>query len=337
MGEGCLKFYNLTSHPLVTVIIPVYNIENYVDECIISVLNQTYQKIEVIIIDDGSTDKSGAKCDRYCDDRITVIHQENKGLAETRNVGIAAANGEYIYFIDSDDYISKTLIENLLVSIVKTGSLIACCDYTRKKENLYLGDVTDVKIMDTFSAINGLFNDKGYRFYVWNKMFHRSIFEHVTFPKGELYEDIKPMYQAFKRINHVAYVNKPLYFYRNRPGSITHKYNIRRYDRVMAINYIMRDCKDNPELFSSLIPKYASNYLYYLNESYRAGVVIPAIDKKLQVLVKKKWKRIIKSDGLELTTKISLLILGISPAIYRCVYIIYYRMKRAILEVAKSI
>ncbi len=191
--------------------------------------------------------------------------------------------------------------------------------------------------MDTFSAINGLFNDRGYRFYVWNKMLHRSIFEHVHFPKGELYEDIKPMYQAFKSVSHVAYVNKPLYFYRNRPGSITHKYNIRRYDRVRAINYIMRDCKDNPELFSSLIPKYASNYLYYLNESYRAGVADQATDKKLQILVKRIWKRIIKSDGLELTTKISLLTFGISPAIYRCVYIIYYRMKKAIFEVAKSI
>ena len=332
-----MKYIYNNTYPLISVIIPIYNVEEYVEECIQSVLNQTYKNIEVILVDDGSTDGSGEICNTYSDERITVIHQENKGLAEARNVGIAAANGEYIYFIDSDDYISKTLIENLLMSIVKTGSLIACCDYTRKKDELYSGYVLDAKIMDTFSAINGLFNDRGYRFYVWNKMFHRSIFEHVTFPKGELYEDIKPMYQAFKSVNHIAYVNKPLYFYRNRPDSITHKYSERSYDRVRAINYIMRDCKDNPELFSSLIPKYASNYLYYLNESYRAGVVIPAIDKKLQVLVKKNWKRIIKSDGLELTTKISLLILGISPAIYRCVYIIYYRMKRAILEVAKSI
>ena len=329
--------FDKISCPLVSVIIPVFNVEDYLDVCIISVLNQTYKNIEVIIIDDGSTDKSGEKCDAYRDDRITVIHQDNKGLAEARNVGIAAANGEYIYFIDSDDYISKTLIENLLVSIVKTGSLIACCDYTRHKDELYSGYVLESKKLDTFSAINGLFNDRGYRFYVWNKMFHKSIFEHVHFPNGELYEDIKPMYQAFKGVNHIAYVNKPLYFYRNRPDSITHKYSERGYDRVRAINYIMRDCKDNPELFSSLIPKYASNYLYYLNESYRAGVVIPSIDKKLQVLVKKNWKRIIKSDGLELTTKISLLTFGISPAIYRCVYIIYYRMKKAILEVAKSI
>ncbi len=285
-----MKYIYNNIYPLVSVIIPIYNVEEYVEECIQSVLNQTYKNIEVILVDDGSTDGSGEICNTYSDERITVIHQENKGLAEARNVGIAAANGEYIYFIDSDDYISKTLIENLLVSIVKTGLLIACCNYTRKKENLYSGDVTDVKIMDTFSAINGLFNDRGYRFYVWNKMFHRSIFEHVHFPKGELYEDIKPMYQAFKSVSHVAYVNKPLYFYRNRPDSITHKYSERSYDRVRAINYIMRDCKDNSKLFSSLIPKYSSNYLYYLNESYRAGVVISAIDKKLQVLVKKTGK-----------------------------------------------
>ena len=332
-----MKCKSKNLYPLVSVIIPVYNVEDFIGECINSVLNQTYKNIEVILVDDGSTDGSGEICNTYSDERITVIHQENKGLAEARNVGIAAANGEYIYFIDSDDYISKTLIENLLMSIVKTGSLIACCNYTRKKDELYSGYVLDAKIMDTFSAINGLFNDRGYRFYVWNKMFHRSIFEHVTFPKGELYEDIKPMYQAFKSVNHIAYVNKALYFYRNRPDSITHKYSERSYDRVRAINYIMRDCKDNHELFNSLIPKYASNYLYYLNESYRAGVADQATDKKLQILVKRIWKRIIKSDGLELTTKISLLTFGISPAIYRCVYIIYYRMKKAILEVAKSI
>ncbi len=248
-----MKFINENSYPLVSVIIPVYNVEEYVEECIQSVLNQTYKNIEVILVDDGSTDGSGEIFNTYSDERLTVIHQENEGLAEAWNVGIATANGEYIYFIDSDDYISKTLIENLLVSIVKTGSLIACCDYTRKKDELYSGYVLNAKIRDTFSAINGLFNDRGYRFYVWNKMFHRSIFEHVHFPKGELYEDIKPMYQAFKSVSQVAYVKRPLYFYRNRQGSITHKYNTRSYDRVRAINYIIRDCKDNRELFNSLI------------------------------------------------------------------------------------
>lgn len=323
-----MSYSFLCESPLVSIIIPVYNVEEYIDECINSVLNQTYKNIEVIIVDDGSTDKSGEKCDAYRDDRITVIHQDNKGLAEARNVGIAAANGEYIYFVDSDDYISKTIIENLMMSIISTGSLIACCDYTRHKDELYSGYVLESKKLDTFSAINGLFNDGGYRFYVWNKMFHKSIFEHVHFPNGELYEDIKPMYQAFKNVSHVAYVKKPLYYYRNRPDSITHKYNVRSYDRVRAINYIMRDCKENLELFNALIPKYSSNYLYFLNESYRAKVVISAIDIKLKRLVRKIWGKILKTDGLYFTTKISLLIFGISPLIYRHTYYIYIQLKK---------
>ena len=332
-----MRYRDLDTCPLVSIIIPVYNVEEYMDECIESVLNQTYKNIEIIIVDDGSTDKSGEKCNLYNDDRVIVIHQDNKGLAEARNVGIEASKGEYISFVDSDDYISETMIENMIGSILKTGSLIACCDYTRKQEEIYYGCVDEEMVLDSISAISNLFNDRGYRVFAWSKMFHKSIFDSVRFPKGELYEDIKPMYVAFKSVSKVSYVNKPLYFYRKRQGAITDTFNVRSYDRVRAINSVMRDCKNKKELFNELLPKYASNYLYYLNGSYRAGVVITAIDKKLQVLVKKNWKRIIKSDGLELTTKISLLTFGISPAIYRCVYIIYYRMKKAILEVAKSI
>ena len=107
---------------------------------------------------------------------------------------------------------------------------------------------------------------------------------------------------------------------------------------MRAINYIIRDCKDNRELFNSLIPKYASNYLYYLNESYRAGVVNPAIDLKLKKLVRKIWIKTIKSDGLRLTTKISLLIFGASPAIYEHIYMIYLKVKNYYLrKVYKSI
>ncbi len=172
---------------LISVVVPVYNVQDCLDYCLESVVNQTYKTLEIIIIDDGSTDSSGKICDEWSkkDKRIKVVHQENKGLAETRNVGILVATGKYISFIDSDDYIDCKMLEILYKVLVKTNSQISACDNRRinkySKVNLKQGG----KIFEYNSktALTQLFNEKNLTVHIWDKLYIKDLFIRNKMPK----------------------------------------------------------------------------------------------------------------------------------------------------------
>ena len=163
---------------LISVIVPVYNVEKFIDKCIDSIINQSYSKLEIIIIDDGSIDSSGKKCDKWAqkDSRIKVIHQNNKGVAETRNVGILHANGKYISFVDPDDYIDTEMIEKLYNALVQTNSQISICNFKHIKNNKNTKVTEETKVFSKEEAIVNLLLEKNINSYFINKLILKDLF-----------------------------------------------------------------------------------------------------------------------------------------------------------------
>lgn len=208
---------------LVSVIVPVYNVESYVAECIESIQNQTYMNLEIILVDDGSKDMSGDICDQYAtyDERIKVIHQENSGLSAARNMGIEAANGDYIAFVDSDDYIGLTMYEDLLKLLKEHRLDIIGCTAFRDKSGTIIKGCNDgqLEIYEKDDALRLAMYD-GFTS-VWNKLYKRDIVKNIKFPAGRKFEDSSTSYLFVANANRVGHINRCYYYYRLNPNSIT--------------------------------------------------------------------------------------------------------------------
>ena len=211
----------------ISVIIPVYKVEDYLDRCVQSVLAQTYEDIEVILVDDGSPDGGGAKCDDYAarDSRVKVIHRENGGLSAARNTGLDAAAGEYILFVDGDDYIAPDMAEKLLAALEDTGADMALCDIKCVDDG-----GTVVRELPPFEAgVFGpeeiyrrmTFDDWAMRYVTaWNRLYRRALFDGLRFEEGKLHEDEFLAHRLYDRCEKVAAVSDELYYYVQRGGSI---------------------------------------------------------------------------------------------------------------------
>lgn len=219
--------------PLISVIVPVYNVEKYLEECINSIINQTYKNLEIILIDDGSTDKSGEICDEFAtqDNRIVVIHKENGGLSSARNAGLDIMQGEYLSFIDSDDMVDENLIQTLFLLIEKYKTKIAICGYDKFSQNSDIDKIKEknLTINDDFSYTpEEVFNEslKVKTFFTkcaWRNLVHKSIYQNLRFPVGENYEDVAVFFDVFNQSN-TAFTYKNLYFYRFNLSSISNTF-----------------------------------------------------------------------------------------------------------------
>lgn len=215
----------------VSVIIPVYNVEKYLNECVDSVLSQTYQNFEIILVDDGSTDKSGDICDKYAsdDDRIKVVHKENGGLSDARNCGLKEAQGEYIYFLDSDDFICETALEEAYTKIEKEK-----CDFVFFDALSFTDENSDYSIKQNYVRKYTYDTDKGIAVLgkqLKNKEYHSSACmmlidtgflrkSGITFLKGILYEDMLFTYSLYAMAEKVCQLSRTVYHRRYRSGSI---------------------------------------------------------------------------------------------------------------------
>lgn len=205
--------------PLISIIIPVYNAEAYLKECIDSALSQTYTKLEIILIDDGSSDNSPSICDEYVqkDNRIIVIHQKNKGPSETRNTGINISKGEYLSFLDCDDILHPEYISKLFYAIDNSKEKISLCNNLSFSDTLPSSskeddNIKEIELLDIFDIQNSMC--------VWGKLYHKTLFADIQYPIGKLPEDEFVTYKILYKAHKVAYCNSVLYFYRNRHGSI---------------------------------------------------------------------------------------------------------------------
>ncbi|MDB7988600.1 glycosyltransferase [Faecalicoccus pleomorphus] len=211
-----------------SIIVPVYQVEAHIDECITSILDQTFRDFELILVDDGSLDRCPAICDVYAQkySRIRVIHQKNQGLSAARNTGLQAARGDYIGFVDSDDFIEASMYEKLLDNLEREKADISVCGRYKvwgdkkiqeQKSNVY-------KVMDSAQAL-ALMNTNVLGYFdvaAWDKIYKRSCFKGIEFPEGKLCEDWFVMYKLFFNAHRIVYDSIPLYNYRQRTGSITH-------------------------------------------------------------------------------------------------------------------
>ena len=224
---------------LISVIIPVYNVAFYIERCINSLLEQTYKNIEILLIDDGSEDESGKICDQYAevDNRIKVIHKNNSGQADSRNLGIDMSNGQYLAFIDADDFVTKDYIQYLYNLIKKYDADISNCEY-KKIWRYEQADEADRKTLveRAFSpeaAIENLCYLKELNCAPYCKLFKKSVFQGVRFPVGYIYEDLAVVYRLFHNAKVISYGSKTNYFYFQRKGSsMNSEFNIKKLSRV---------------------------------------------------------------------------------------------------------
>lgn len=226
----------------VSVIVPIYNVEAYLPQCVDSILNQTYDNLEIILVDDGSPDNCGAICDEYAakDCRIRVIHQENGGLSAARNAGLDIADGEYIAFVDSDDFIADTMIERLLRSAAEANADMAVCDVAVYYDGSSVHPHECPMENDCFSQdvlVRKMTEPQAWHYVVpWNKLFRRYIFEKIRFPEGYIHEDAAIAHRIAGECHTIVTIPEELYFYRQNPNSTTNSaFSIKRTDNLFAL------------------------------------------------------------------------------------------------------
>lgn len=213
---------------MISIVVPVYNVEEYLRECVDSVLQQTYGDFEIILVNDGSTDSSPAICAEYAqrDGRVRLIHQENQGLSAARNTGIDAARGEYLLFLDSDDYLPEGTLENLHGLAVAHNADFVTGPFLRLFEN---GSIRPARMRDPIHGVEVYTGyDKMDNYIrvpkqtnsVWGKLFARELFSEIRFPVGKLFEDVFVTYRLVHNAKRLVLTEKPSYVYRKRAGSI---------------------------------------------------------------------------------------------------------------------
>lgn len=235
---------------LVSIIVPIYNVEKYLEQCIDSILNQSYKNLEIILVDDGSPDNCGKICDRYAksDKRIKVIHKKNGGLSEARNFGLDIARGEYIVFVDSDDYINVHMIKILLENIKKYSTDIVICNFNcfeninvverNLSKNIKIGIYNNIDIIKEYFLSSPM-----ELVVAWNKIYKRKLFDKDTyFPINRLYEDLATSYKLYFKAQKICILDNRLYYYRKRDNSITNsisKKNIEDLISTIKESYIL--------------------------------------------------------------------------------------------------
>lgn len=225
----------------ISIILPVYNVDKYLNKCIDSILNQSFKNFELIIIDDGSTDNSSLICENYLntDNRIKVIHQENKGLSYARNVGINLANGKYIAFIDSDDYIDVNYLEVLHSIIVNEDADIVMCDriyvFENKIQFSRINSKYSIMHINKENIYKKMMLNDGISFSVWGKLYSRKIFDSIRFIDGKLYEDIFIVNDIIESSDKIVVTTYNGYYYLKRKNSImSSKMNLKQMDLIDA-------------------------------------------------------------------------------------------------------
>ena len=275
--------------PLISIIVPCYNTEDYIEQCLDSLIHQSYKKLEIILVNDGSTDDTDAKIQPYLsEDRIRYIIQENKGLPGARNTGLDIMKGEYVCFIDSDDFIHKDYVKTLYENLIKTDADISICDFL-----LYYDDAPiDIETQPVEETLDVKSRDEGmdcintnYRYILaWNKLYKAHIFDNIRYPLGKLHEDEFVVHHIFYKTNKSVFTSRKLYSYRQG-----------RKDSIMS-NITIKNFNDAVEAFDDRIKFYRKHKIKskpraiklkwnYICEKYRN----PTIQKDVEKYIKQNF------------------------------------------------
>lgn len=213
--------------PLISVIIPVYNVEKYLNKCITSVVEQTYKNLEIIIVDDGSTDQSPEICDEWKkrDSRIQVVHSSNGGAGKARNTALDMATGDYVTFVDSDDYIAPQMYQVLLEQFYDGIGIVECNYSMVYDDSEEFKEERKIYKIHTYSAMEAMYeniNDHIFRQLIWNKMYRKDVIKGIYFPTGKKIDDEFWTYQAIGNASKLIYMDQKLYAYRQQEQSVMH-------------------------------------------------------------------------------------------------------------------
>ena len=297
---------------LVSIIVPTYNVERYIKACLDSLLNQSYKEIEILIVDDGSTDKTPEICDLYekKDNRIRIFHIEHKGVAVARNVGVEESKGKYCTFVDSDDFVSREFVSTLLDGIINYDADVSIVKVLDVKEDANIVDFDNYNdevvfhYVDKINVAKSTLNDDEINCGVCNKLFKKSIFDGIKFPNGKVLEDVATFYKLIDKTNKIVITDSIRYFYRIRKGSITHSINIPLYTDKIQIE------KERYEFYENKYPNLLENNLHY----YKALLeCYPYISKEYKKIVKEDFKNIYPrvKNYLDTKDKIKIFVFGL--------------------------
>ncbi len=267
----------MEQNPKISVVVPVYNVEHYVEKCFDSILNQTYHNLEIIIINDGSTDGSRDKCEKYLrtDDRVQLICKRHEGIAAARNAAVERATGEYIGFVDSDDWIAPDMYEMLYRNAVDYNADISECAVKEIYGSDNISTESEVEAAPIiYEGIEKLFdNIHRANNSLCNKLFRTSLFEGIRFPEGRIFEDLATTYRLIERANKIVVSSKEKYCYIFRNNSITHiKFDIHHMDVIWAsIQRYQYITEKYPELEKECRNNVFTNLIWVINKAYING------------------------------------------------------------------
>ena len=321
---------------LISIIVPVYNMEQYLDRCVASILHQTYTNLEIILVDDGSSDSSPSMCDEYArqDSRIKVIHKRNGGLSDARNAGLSVATGSYIGYVDSDDWIEPNMYERMYKACIQNDAQIAVCKYKAVFKDRTIDKGSDETVVLSREELLNIyiFEHKKYVIYnsVWSKLFKRELVEDMLFPVGRNSEDIMYTTKAFCRVNKAVYIDECLYNYvLDRDGSIMNEKNVdRMFDDEIPFWQEHIDCIRSlvsDEMGDKAAYRFYRRLLFYYidlksdkrNKNY-AGKIVKELRNCGQDI-----KRIYKKSYIPKGDKIRMKTMLMCPSLYYALVVLY--------------
>ena len=293
---------------LVSVIIPVYNVEKYLKKCIESITNQTYKNIEIILVNDGSTDNSYRICQEFSekDTRIVLLNKQNGGLSDATNYGLKFATGDYVVFVDSDDYVKSNYVESLYRMITKYKVDVVACEYSEVSESgkvlkeVHFNEPQNINKLSGKRFLQYLYEDNYVANVVaWNKIYKRSLFNSVRFEKGRYYEDEFLIVPMFWKVKTIVLLRESLYYYVQREGSITQSAMNKKKimdataSKAKRVNFLVD--KNDPELFSLVVQDYKNWLITISSNAYIFK------DKKLKRKLQKIYRDLTKKQKAKTT------------------------------------
>lgn len=316
---------------LVSVIVPIYNVESYLRECVESIRRQTYHNLEIILINDGSTDSSLDICMEYKrkDNRIQVINKVNGGLSSARNKGIECAKGDYYLFVDSDDFISDKMVEVMIHKAQENNADIVCCNYDFYDDysnfiKEHPININSDEIYSSKQAQDRLLYNGFFRCYAWNKLYKAQLFKKIRYPIGKLYEDIYTTYSLFEVSDRIVFITDSLYHYRFRTGSITRNtFDERLYQILEPIRKIESETTSDYVFIGCLI-----YYIFFFNDMIRNKKWDKKVYDEFKELVTYEKRKIKKNDYLSQIDKWKIFVCYRLKNIYKIIFLLYLRMRR---------
>ena len=306
----------------ISVIVPVYKVEKYLNKCVDSIINQTYKNLEIILVDDGSPDNCGKICDEYSkkDNRIKVIHKENGGVSSARNVGLDLATGDYIGFVDSDDWIETDMYEYLLNICIKFNCQVSRCNYIECNDynKTYKKEQEKISIFENDDIIIDLVTGNWNEGVLWNKLYKKSLLQGIVFDeKLSCSEDLLFNYYILKNTNKLVCSNQIKYNYIIRENTITKgQFCYGAFDIVNVAREIAGNEKNNINTYEYCIKRIVNCCFLLINTCFIKDSYIEKVNDMRDIIIKNKYY-IFNSKVFDFKTKIKFIILNISPMFYK--------------------